>query len=85
MVVVVLVVVVDGEDEEGGGVGVETSLGSRGEAGCLCMHGGGAEGSIMRGIKGLGMREVGYFDTLLEGSLSIHFGVGRRQDSEDAG
>lgn len=58
VVVVVVVVVEDGEDDEGGGVGVEASLGSRGETSCLCMDGGGAEeGSIMRGIKGLlGMR-----------------------------
>lgn len=82
---VVVVVVVDGEEDEGGGVGVEASLRSRRGAGSLCMHGvGGAEGSIMRGIKGLGMQGAECFDTLLEGSLSIHFGVGRRQDSENS-
>lgn len=81
-----VVAVVDGEGGEGGGVGVEACLGARGEGGCLCMQGGGgAKGSIMRGFKGLGMRGAEYFDTLLEGSLSIHLGVGRRQDSEDAG
>lgn len=82
----VVVVVVDGEGGEGGGVGVEARWAARGGSGCLCMQGGGgAEGSIMRGIKGLSMRGAEYFDTLLEGSLSIHLGVGRRQDSEDAG
>lgn len=74
----------DGKDEEGG-VGVEAGLATRGGAGGLCMQGGGAEGSIMRGIKVSGMRGAEYFDTRLEGSLSIHFGVGRRQDPEDAG
>lgn len=29
------------------------------------------------------MRGAECFDTLLEGSFSIHLGVGRRQDSED--
>lgn len=77
-------VVVNGEDGERG-VAAEAGLGTRGGGGCLCMQGGGAEGSIMRGIKGSGMRGAECFDARLDGSLSIHFGVGRRQDSEDAG
>lgn len=82
----VVVVVVDGKNEGGGGVGVEAGVGTRGGGGCLCMQGGGTEGSIMRGIKGSGMRGADCFDTRLEGSLSIHLGVGRRQeDSEDPG
>lgn len=78
--------VVHGGGDEGEGVGFEGFLKARGGGGCCLSMQGGAEGSsIVRGVKGSGMRGAEYLETRLEGSLSIHFGVGRRQDSADSG
>lgn len=71
--------VVDGGEDEGEAVDFEGCLETRGEGGCLSMEGG-AEGSSMGGgVKSSGMRGAESLEARrFEGSLSIHFGVGRR-------